>query len=76
MKKTILVPTVAAIGAAFASGCAVYPDGVYAGPAVVVQPAPVVVVGGEGGEGGHHGHKNHGHGAAYPYYPYPAVIIK
>lgn len=64
-KKTILVPAIATIGASLASGCTV--DGGYAGPAVIVHPAPVVAVeGGEGGEGGHHGH-----GVVYP----PPVII-
>lgn len=66
MRKSILVPAVAAIGASLVSGCTVYP-GRYAGPAVVVHPAPVVAVeGGEGGEGGHHRHK-----MVYP----PPVII-
>lgn len=56
MKKLVLAPGVAALGAAL-SGCVVAPAG--HGYPVVVAPAPApyyYVHGGEGGEGGEGGH--------------------
>lgn len=58
MKKAILAPTMAVLGASLVSGCVVvpahgHPEGVVVAPA----PGPYYhVYGGEGGEGGEGGH--------------------